>query len=166
MILKKNKAPERNTGYTEFVNEPIIFDGFLFPRFPSAFYFADGLPGKRTMCIADREQGYQLSFEEGMRCMDQYIPSSMDGSSAYIEAEYRENDRYLHQLRTDPDSRPGHSNFAFFHMKIPDESGKLHILPGQMIAACGYGWSSTVEPILVELMTGIAVCKTKGGGTS
>lgn len=166
MFPKKNKEPERDTGYTEFVNEPIIFDGFLFPRFPSALYFADGLSGKRTMFIADRERGYQLSFEEGMRCMDQDTPSWMDGGSACIEAEYRENDRYLHQLRTDPDSRPGHSNFAFFHVKIPDESGKLHVLPGQMIADCGYGWSPTVEPILVELMSGMAVCRMKGGGTS
>ena len=84
----------------------------------------------------------------------------------YISSEYRSGDRYIHQLRTDPATRPGAGNYAFFHMKIPDENGEIHILPGQMTAKVDYQWSDEVEPILKALLMGIAVCKTKGGGTS
>lgn len=43
------------------------------------------------------------------------------------------------------------------HMEIPDETGELHILPGEMTAPCGYEWSDGVEPILLELLEGISV---------
>jgi len=99
-----------------------------------------------------------------MKCMDVNAPERT--TIQYISSEYRSGDRYIHQLRTDPESRPGAGNYAFFHMKIPDENGEIHILPGQMTAKVDYQWSDEVEPILKALLMGIAVCKTKGGGTS
>ena len=164
MTLFKSKEPKRDTGYTEFIGEPIIFEEFLFPRFPSLFYFADGLPGRRCLFFSDEHTGYKISFDERMECMDDNAPERT--TMQYISSEYRSGDRYIHQLRTDPATRPGAGNYAFFHMKIPDENGKIHILPGQMTAKVDYQWSDEVEPILKALLLGVAVCKTKGGGTS
>lgn len=158
------KASQRDTGYTEFIDEPIIFDGFLFPRFPSVFCFADGMPGRRSMFISCESERYTISFDERMKCMDVNVPERT--TMQYISSEYRSGDRYIHQLRTDPATRPGAGNYAFFHMKIPDENGEIHILPGQMTAKVDYQWSDEVEPILKALLMGIAVCKVKGGGTS
>ena len=98
--------------------------------------------------------------------MDVVLPSETDRAKDFISSECWIDDRYIHQLRTDPATRPGAGNFAFFHMKILDENGEIHILPGQMTAKVDYQWSDEVEPILKALLTGIAVCKTKGGGTS
>ena len=36
--------------------------------------------------------------------------------------------------------------------------------PGQMVIYTDYTWSDGIEPVLMELLDGIAVCKTKGGG--
>ena len=99
-----------------------------------------------------------------MECMDVNVPERT--TMQYISSEHRSGDRYIHQLRTDPESRPGAGNYAFFHMKIPDENGEIHILPGQMTAKVDYQWSDEVEPILKALLMGIAVCKVKGGGPS
>ena len=55
-------------------------------------------------------------------------------------------------------------NYAFFHMEMPDETGELHRLPGQMTAPCGYAWSDGVEPVLIDLMNGLTVCSPNGGG--
>lgn len=163
-MFSKQWKNQQYANYTEFIDEPIIFDGFLFPRFPSLFCSADGMPGRRSMFIICESEGYKISFEEGMKCMDVNAPERT--TIQYISSEHRSGDRYIHQLRTDPESRPGAGNYAFFHMKVPDEDGEIHILPGQMTAKVDYQWSDEVEPILKALLMGIAVCKAKGGGTS
>ena len=122
--------------YTEFANEPIIFDGFLFTSDPSLFYFADGRPGMRCLFISDENTGCKITFEEGARRMDESLPSETH-VVRYIPAEYRSGERYIHQIRSDPETRPGIGNYAFFHMEIPDETGELHILPGEMTAPAG-----------------------------
>ena len=33
--------------------------------------------------------------------------------------------------------------------------------PGQMVIYTDYTWSDGIEPVLMELLSGIAVCKTK-----
>ena len=103
-----------------------------------------------------------ISFEENMECMD-LTGASCDCVIKRIESEHQSNGRYIHQLRTDSQKRPGAGNYAFFHMKIPDEDGTIHILPGQMTAKAGYQWSEGVEPVLMKLLEGINLCKTKGG---
>ena len=103
------------------------------------------------------ENGFLISFEENMACMD-LTGASRDSVSKRIESEHQSKDRYIHQLRTDPATRPGIGNYAFFHMEMPDETGELHILP------CGYAWSDGVEPVLIDLMNGLTVCSPNGGG--
>ena len=118
------------------------------------------------MFLSNESEKYTVSFEEDMKCMDVVLPSETNMKKDFISSECWVDDRYFHQFRTDPATRPGFGNYAFFHMKIPDENGEYHILPGQMTAKVDYQWSDEVEPILKALLMGIAVCKVKGGGTS
>ena len=162
--MQSKQTPSAQTsGYTEYINQPIIFNGFLFPRFPSLFYFADGQPERRCLFISSENERYVVSFEKGMKCMDVTLPFETN-IVKHISSECRIGNRYLHLLRTDPETRPGIGNYAFFHMKIPDKNGELHTLAGQITAKAEYQWPGEVEPILKDLLTGIAVCKTKGGG--
>lgn len=140
-----------------------VFDRYSLVIPPELKRRMDGPPGKRVVFIMDAEENFLISFEENMECMD-LTGASCDCVIKRIESEHQSNDRYIHQLRTDPQKRPGAGNYAFFHMKIPDEDGTIHILPGQMTAEDDYQWSDGVEPVLIELMNGIAVCKLKGGG--
>ena len=156
MRWRKQASESWAVYYTDFANEPITFDGFLFARDPSLFYFADGKPGMRCLFISDENTKCPISFEEGMGCKDEALPSE-SSILKFLPAEYRSGERYIHQIRSDPETRPGIGNYAFFHMEIPDETGELHILSGQMNAPYGHEWSDGVEPILLELLEGISV---------
>lgn len=123
----------------------------------------DGTSPTQVLFLAANDGSFCISFEEGMTCMD-LRESSDFPTSARIHSEHRSGGKYIHQLRTDPNSRPGIGNFAFFHMEIPDETGKVHTLSGQMVSSADHRWSEGVEPILLDILDGIAVCKTKGGG--
>ena len=106
-----------------------------------------------------------ISFEENMECMD-LTRASCNCVIKRIESEHQSNGRYIHQLRTDPQKRPGAGNYAFFHIELEDDDGSTLYLPGQMTAKAEYQWSDGVEPVLLDILNGVAVCKTKGGGTS
>lgn len=140
-----------------------VFDRYSLVIPPELKRHMDGPPGKRSIFIMDAEENFLISFEENMECMD-LTGASCDSVIKRIESEHQSNDRYIHQLRTDPQKRPGAGNYAFFHMKIPDENGESHILPGQMTAKAGYQWPDGVKPTLIELMNGMTVCKPEGGG--
>lgn len=140
-----------------------VFDRYGLVVPPELKHHMDGPPGRRNVFITDFDESFMISFEENMECMD-LTGASCDSVIKRIESEHQSNDRYIHQLRTDPITRPGAGNYAFFHMKIPDENGESHILLGQMTAKAGYQWSDGVEPTLIELMNGMTVCKPEGGG--
>lgn len=140
-----------------------VFDRYSLVIPPELKHHMEGSPPKRVVFIMDAEEHFLISFEENMECMD-LTRASCDSVIKRIESEHQSKDRYIHQLRTDPITRPGAGNYSFFHMKIPDEDGAIHILPGQMTAKVGYQWSEGVEPVLMKLLEGIAVCKPEGGG--
>lgn len=50
-------------------------------------------------------------------------------------------------------------------MELEDDDGKTLYLSGQIVVTEKYQWSDGVEPVLMKLLEGIAVCKTKGGGS-
>lgn len=136
-----------------------LFDKFRL-RIPSKYKsFADGKPGSRVLFLEDCGKKVCITFEEGMDCMD----LTSDPGVCTVPAEHQDSGRYIHQLRTDPQARQRAGNFAFFHIKIPDALGKIHVLPGQMVASYGYRWSDGVEPILLEIMSGISICRTEVG---
>ena len=89
-----------------------------------------------------------ISFEEGMRCLDLL---EIDKCSC---AEYRQGQSYLHLKRTP-------RGCAYFHMEIPDETGEIWYLPGQMIVRESYVWAKGVEPILVQILNGITLVKNE-----
>lgn len=93
-----------------------------------------------------------------MQCLD-LLESMKD--LPYLHFEYRDAKRYLHLVRTDPETCRGIGNYAFFHIEIPDEKGTVQLLPGQMTAPCTYQWSQSVEPVLIQLLNNLAVCSTE-----
>ena len=129
----------------------LSFDYIRFPIMPRLNYWMDGRPGKRTLFIEDAEETLLISFEEGMRCLD--IPDT----DTYRCAEYRQGSYYLHQKR--PPQRANRRGCAYFHMEIPDETGEIWYLPGQMIVKETYVWAKGAEPILVEILNGIVLVK-------
>jgi len=69
--------------------------------------------------------------------------------------------KYIHQRR----SNSATERCAFFHIELEDDDGKTLYLSGQIVVTEKYQWSDGVEPVLMKLLDGIAVCKTKGGGS-
>ena len=139
-----------------------VFDWYSLVIPPELKRHMDGPPGKRVVFIMDAEEHFLISFEENMECMD-LTGASCDSVIKRIESEHQGNDRYIHQLRTDPITRPGAGNYAFFHIELEDDDGSTLYLLGQMTAKAGYQWSEGVEPVLMKLLEGINLCKTKGG---
>ena len=126
--------------------KPAPFDSLRFPIVPRLNYWMDGWPGKRTLFIEDEEETMLISFEEDMRCLDLL---DLDKCSC---AEYRQGRSYLHLKRAP-------RGCAYFHMEIPDETGELWHLSGQMIVSEKYVWAKGVEPILIEILNGITLVK-------
>ena len=124
------------------------FDSLRFSIVPRLNYWMDGRPGKRTLFIEDEKETMLISFEEGMRCLDLL---DIDKCSC---VEYRQGQSYLHLKRTP-------RGCAYFHMEIPDETGEIWCLPGQMIVRESYVWAKGVEPILVEILNGITLVKNE-----
>ena len=144
------------SGYTDFANEPITFGDFSFPRLPDLVCWADGVPDKRCLFIADQKDTFSVSFEAGMECMDLGNQNHAYGLPN-IHSEYRCGNKYIHQIRTDPRERPNAGNYAFFHIELTDKEGQVYVLPGQMVATSGYEWSDTVEPVLLNILNGISL---------
>ena len=119
-------------------------------------YHVDGQAGKRVVFITDPDETFLVSFEEGMEMMD--LLDFPHDNSPCVSSTWRSGSKYIHQKRTDPESRKDGANFAFFHMEITDEKGKVHILPGQMTAPCGFKWADDVEPVLIAILNRLIVC--------
>ena len=64
-------------------------------------------------------------------------------------------DKYIHQRRDDSSI----VRCAFFHIELEDDEGTTVYLPGQIVVSEGYSWSDGVEPVLLELLEGITLCK-------
>lgn len=136
----------RGSALSRDENKTASFDSLRFSFVPRLNYWMDGRPGKRTLFIEDEEATMLVSFEEGMRCLDLL---DIDQCSC---AEYRQGLSYLHLKRTP-------QGCAYFHMEIPDETGEIWKLPGQMIVRAPYVWAKEIEPILVALLNSITLVK-------
>ena len=136
-----------------------LFDSFSLVIPPKLKYHTDGLPGQRVLFISDAKETFNVSFEEGMQMRDM-LSASKESANA-VSHQCCTDGKYIHQRR----SNSATERCAFFHMELEDEDGKQHCLAGQIVVDKGYQWTDGVEPILMELLEGIAVCKTKGGGS-
>ena len=139
-----------------------LFDTYSLTIPSKLKYHADGLPGKRVLFLTDSAETFIISFEEGMKMMDM-MPDHPE-ESPKVSFQCCKDGKYIHQRRTDPKYRQGIGSFAFFHIELDDDNGGTRYLPGQMTAKAGYQWAEGVEPVLLDLLDGIAVCKVKGGG--
>ncbi len=131
-----------------------LFDEYCLRIPPKLKGYQDGPPGRRVMFITDQKENFNISFEEGMKPMDTI--SEGEGVST-VSYQCRQEGKYIHlQRRSESPIR-----YACFHFELEDENGTAHVLPGQMVISTDYAWSDGIEPVLMELLSGIAVCKTK-----
>ena len=136
----------------------------LFERFslvvpPKLKWHQDGIPGQRILFISDRKETFKVSFEERAQMRDMFPPDQQE-VKASVSFQYCKDDKYIHLRR----SGEKNDKVAFFHVELEDEDGSTLYLPGQMVVYCEYKWLDGVEPVLIDVLNGIAVCKTKGGG--
>ena len=139
--------------------EVSLFDKFNLVVPPKLKWHQDGILGQRILFISDRKETFSVSFEEGMQIRDM-LPPDQQEAKASVSFQYCKDDKYIHLRR----SGEKNDKFAFFHIELEDEDGSTLYLPGQMVVYCEYKWSDGVEPVLIDIMNGFSVCKTKGGG--
>ena len=120
---------------------------------------ADGPPGQRVLFITDKKESFTVSFEEGMKPRD--MTPDTDKSVPTVSYQCCKDGKYIHQKR----NTAGNMTYSYFHIELEDDDGKTLYLSGQIVVTDKYQWSDGVEPVLLELLEGIAVCKTKGGGS-
>ncbi len=136
-----------------------LFDKFSLVVPPKLKWHQDGIPGQRILFISDRKETFSVSFEEGMQIRDMLPPDQQETKSS-VSFQYCKDDKYIHLRR----SGEKNDKVAFFHIELEDEDGSTLYLPGQMVVYCEHKWSDEVEPVLIDIMNGFSVCKTKGGG--
>lgn len=136
-----------------------LFDSFSLVIPPKLKYHTDGLPGHRVLFISDAKETFNVSFEEGMQMRDM-LSVSKESANA-VSHQCCTDGKYIHQRR----SNSATERCAFFHIELEDDDGKTLYLSGQIVVDKDYQWTDGVELILMELLEGIAVCKTKGGGS-
>lgn len=133
----------------------------LFERFrlvipPKLKCHADGHPGHRVLFIMDHRETFMVSFEEGMPMRDMLANSK--ANTPTVSYQCCRDGKYIHQRRGDSPTE----RLAFFHIELEDDDGKTLYLPGQIVVSADYSWSDGVEPVLLDLVDGIEVEKTKG----
>jgi hypothetical protein len=135
-------------------NERIrLFDKFSLIIPKKLKYHMDGVSGHRVLFVTDQEETINISFEEGMRMSD--VLSDTNENAPKVVHRCCRAGKYIHQR---------HSNIercVFFHIELEDDDGKTLYLPGQMVVSENYQWSDGVEPVLLNLLEGIDVCRTK-----
>lgn len=159
---KRKVNTEKTSGNSRSSEAFCVFNDFEIPMLPAMNYCMDGLPGRRVLFISEESETVVISFEQGMECLD--IFAAEKGVGEAFHSEYRLDNKYLHQLKLKRNGKEGLSKLVYFRIEITDEEGMVHICPGQMLVSEEYKLKAGIEPILVDLMSGIAVRKAKGGG--
>ena len=130
-----------------------LFDRFRLQIPPKLKCYAAGAPGHRMLFITDPNETYTVSFEEGMPMRDMLASGRTNAPT--VSHQCCRADKYIHQRRGDSPAQ----QCAFFHIELEDDEGTTVYLPGQMAVSEGYSWSDGVEPVLLELLDGITLCK-------
>lgn len=158
---KENRSNNEQIPLDYSISENMfIFNGFQFPILTGMNYMMDGSPGQRVLFISDMNENIIISFEQGMECLD--ITNAKIDGTACVHSEYRQDNKYLHQLKLLSGDKV-FKNHIYFHMEIIDNIGAVHICPGQMILSANFKQADKIEPILIKLLNGFAVSKMKGG---
>ena len=128
-----------------------LFDQYRLLIPPKLKSHQDGPPGQRVLFITDKKESFTVSFEEGMQMRDM-LDVSKDSANA-VSHQCCKDGKYIHQRR----SNSATERCAFFHIELEDNDGKTLYLSGQIVVTDKYQWSDGVEPVLRELLDGIAV---------
>lgn len=132
-----------------------LFDKYIISIESKLKWHSDGTEGQRSLFLADRGENFVITFEEGMECLDMKTCSSEQMS--YVEYEHMTDGKYIHLIRdAESNDRKG-ANTSFFHIELVDSQGEKVFLPGQITVAKGYDWTCGVEPVLLEILTGITL---------
>lgn len=134
-----------------------LFDRFSLVIPPKLECYADGRPGYRVLFITDPKETFTVSFEEGMPVRDMSADSTEN--APMVSFRCCGDGKFIHQRRRGS----GSERFAFFHIELEDGDGKTQYLPGQIVVSDQYRWSDGVEPVLLELLSGIDIQKTEVG---
>ena len=121
-----------------------LFDQFRVRELEDFSYYSSGQPGQRVLFIENREETVLITFEEGMACMD-----LIDNTENAETGELRMEEKYLHYRKWTG------NRGAFFHMELPDETQKLHCLPGQLTLHRQPYSTACVEMVLQKLLESI-----------
>jgi len=139
-----------------------LFDAFRLDIPLRLNYHADGLPGRRVVFISDKKETFTVSFEEGLELMDVGFDTGKGEPAASVQS--CKDGKFIRQCRVNPQRSTKTGRYAFFHIELEDGEGKVHRIPGQIVARAGYTWSDGVEPVLMELLEGISLIPMEGEG--
>lgn len=134
------------------------FCGFRFPWLKGMKYLLDGSPGMRSLFIADKRRKIIIYFEEGMQCLDKCTNFPLELRKE--QSEYKESDRYLHQVKLLSAAGKDAKDVVFFHMEVTDKGGKSHVCPGQMLLPMARRKQKGPEPLLMSLLSGLRIVET------
>lgn len=134
-----------------------IFDKYSLVIPPNMKCHQDGLPEQRVYFISDKKERVVISFDKGGQMTDIPLDAAMHAST--VSYQYCKDGKYIRQTR----NAEGNTTYSFFRIVLEDENGKQHCLSGQIVVEKGYVWLDGVEPVLMELMEGISVCKMEKG---
>jgi len=132
------------------INQKIRFGEFLLPYLSNLSCTLDGKPGAQVLFYHDSADDIVISFEEGMRLLDGKNRTAKN--RRIVQAEHKEQGRYLHQYKILSEDDDHFNDVVFFHMEIRDDTGKAHSCPGQMVLSPKYRREEGVEPVLIELL--------------
>lgn len=130
-----------------------IFDKYSLVIPPNMKCHQDGLPEQRVYFISDKKERVVISFDEGGQMTD--IPPDAAMRAFDVSYQYCKDGKYIRQTR----NAEGNITYSFFQIVLEDENGKRHCLSGQIVVEKGYVWLDGVEPVLMELMEGLSVCR-------
>lgn len=132
-----------------------MFDKYIISIESKFKWHSGGTEGHRSLFLADRDESFVITFEEGMECLDLKARSSEQIS--HISFEHMTDGKYIHQIRDAAMNDRKGANTSFFHIELVDSKGEKLFLPGQITVAKGYEWTCGVEPVLLEILTGITL---------
>ena len=134
-----------------------VFDKYSLVIPPNLKWHQDGPPGQRVYFISDKKERVVISFDEGAQMSD--MPPETAMRAPVVSCQCCKDGKYILQTR----NAEGNTTYSFFRFVLEDENGKRHCLSGQIVVEKGYEWSDGVEPVLMELMEGISVCRMGKG---
>jgi len=134
-----------------------IFDKYSLVIPPNMKWHQDGPPGQKVYFISDKKERVVISFDECAQMSD--MPPETAMRAFDVSYQYYKDGKYIRQTR----NAEGNTTYSFFQIVLEDENGKRHCLSGQIVVEKCYVWSDGVEPVLMELLEGISVCRMEKG---